>query len=73
MSKTIIKIVYPELDGGAYPVKTEIDVPFCVRAYVGTQEVINVFLKYKLHSDKVWQKVEMLPIYTENIDKLRCF
>jgi starch synthase (maltosyl-transferring) len=73
MVKPVIKMVYPELDGGAYPVKTEIDVPFVVKAFVETKQIINVFLKYKLYNEKVWKKVEMLPIYTENIDQLRCY
>ncbi len=73
MSKTVIKMVYPELEGGSYPVKTEIDVFFCVKAFIVTDESINVFLKYKLYNEKTWKKVEMLPIYTENIDEVRCF
>lgn len=72
MTKTTIKMVYPEISGGVYPVKTEVDAPFVVKAFVETERQTSVFLKYKLHSSKQWQKVEMSPIYDGNY-KEKCY
>ncbi|MBN1383485.1 MAG: DUF3416 domain-containing protein [Elusimicrobia bacterium] len=54
-----IKNVYPELDGGLYPVKTEIDREFSVSCEIlGTSRKPPV-LKYKQIPDTSWKKIPM--------------
>lgn len=55
----IIKNVYPELDGGKYPVKREIGRIFEVYADVYCEEKVHVNLKYRIKGKKVWQKTRM--------------
>ena len=61
----IVRNVYPELDGGRYPVKTEIDRIFIVSADIVFSEnkmlsVSEVYLKYRnKRLSKKWNKVEM--------------
>ncbi|HID93451.1 MAG TPA: DUF3416 domain-containing protein [bacterium (Candidatus Stahlbacteria)] len=61
--KIIIRNVYPELDGGRYPVKSEIDRVFDVYADVLSEEPVKVWLKYRPKEEgSEWKKVPMQPI-----------
>ena len=72
MKKQKIKIrsIYPELYGGAYPVRSESDVPFFVHADVsaGAKDTagLSVFLKYRKKGESGWQKAGMCPDVREN-------
>lgn len=61
----IIKLVLPELPGDEYPLKTETDRPFKVTALVDSKSVDAVYLRYKLHSLKKWQDLQMSRIDTD--------
>lgn len=55
-----IRNVYPEIEGGKYPVKTEVDRPFKVTAEVVSEKGISVNLKYKnKYRDKTFKVVFM--------------
>lgn len=57
----IIKNVYPEIEGGRYPVKREVDRLFHVSADIYSKEPLEVHLKYrKKHTESSpWQSVPM--------------
>ena len=56
----IIRNVYPEIDGGRYPVKREIDTPLEVTVDVFSKIPVTVWLKYKKKWEKVpWNKIRM--------------
>ncbi|MBU0952616.1 MAG: DUF3416 domain-containing protein, partial [Elusimicrobia bacterium] len=58
----IIRAVYPEIEGGKYPVKTEIDRAFMVYAYVNSELPKKVSLNYRKKGTKTWKKAAMNPI-----------
>ena len=51
-----IKNVYPEIEGGFYPVKTEVDREFIVTCEVSGSYNKQPVLKYKKASDKRWNE-----------------
>ncbi|OGS17946.1 MAG: hypothetical protein A3J83_00510 [Elusimicrobia bacterium RIFOXYA2_FULL_40_6] len=55
----LIRAVYPEIEGGKYPVKTEIDRPFIVTAFVHSELPKKVSLTYRKKGAKTWKKVSM--------------
>jgi len=56
----IIRNVYPEIDGGRYPVKREIDIPLEVTVDVFSKIPVTVWLKYKKKWKKApWNKIRM--------------
>jgi starch synthase (maltosyl-transferring) len=59
--KIVIKNVYPEIEGGKYPVKTEIDRHMEITADVFSKEPVEVWVKYRKISNKTWKKVQMNP------------
>jgi starch synthase (maltosyl-transferring) len=63
-----IKTVFPELDGGRYPVKTEIDVPFKVTASIINKIPVQVHLKFRIkHHDTPDRKVDWTVIPMKHI------
>ncbi|MDD5687121.1 MAG: DUF3416 domain-containing protein [Elusimicrobia bacterium] len=54
----IIKNVYPEIEGGLYPVKTEVDRGFIVSCEIEGDE--HPVLRYKRISEKKWKEILML-------------
>ncbi len=61
--KIDIKDISPQIDKGKYPVKWEIDIPFCVTASIDSDEKpCKLYLQYSKKSDNHWQSVEMHPI-----------
>jgi starch synthase (maltosyl-transferring) len=58
-TEAMIRNVYPELDGGQYPVKTEIDRGFAVEAEVTAAGPLKVWLQYRRQGEKTWRKVRM--------------
>ena len=58
--KIDIKDISPQIDKGKYPVKWEIDIPFCVTASIDSDETsYKLYLKYRKQNDKHWQSIEM--------------
>ena len=64
-NKTIIRGIYPEIEGGRFPVKTEIDRPFFVSAYIYGEKPDKVTLNFKKKGTKTWKKSEMFFNSTE--------
>ena len=61
--KNKIKDITPQIDEGKYPVKWEIDIPFCVTASIDSDgKPCRLYLQYSKQSDNHWQSVEMHPI-----------
>ncbi|OGS45647.1 MAG: hypothetical protein A2539_07170 [Elusimicrobia bacterium RIFOXYD2_FULL_34_15] len=55
-----IKSVYPDLEGGKYPVKTEVDRKFLVYCEADCPESKTPIFKYRKAADKQWKKIPML-------------
>lgn len=55
----MISNVYPELDGGRYPIKTEIGRDFAVEAEVTAAGPLEVWLQHRRQGEKTWRKVRM--------------
>ena len=51
-----VQNLYPEVDGGRYPVKTEVDRPFIVEADVASPGAVKVSVHYRKQGDKSWKK-----------------
>lgn len=64
MIQEIIKInsVEPEIDGGRYPVKTEIDVSLDVYANITADIPLRVWLMYKKQDNLKWERIIMKKI-----------
>lgn len=58
--KIDIKDISPQIDKGKYPVKWEIDIPFCVTASIDSDgKPCKLYLQYSKKSDNHWKSVEM--------------
>src|ERR1035437_9450891 len=55
-----IKNLYPQIDGGKYPAKTEVDRDFVVE--VDAPGAASVILKSRAIKSKTWKKTPMLPL-----------
>ena len=55
----LVRSIYPEVDGGKYPVKTEVDRAFTVEADLTTAEPAKVSLMYREKSEKDWKSSPM--------------
>lgn len=54
-SEIVVKSVFPEIDGGLYPVKTEVDREFKVTAYISSgKTLIKPYVKYRKKGLKTW-------------------
>ena len=59
-SRIRIKNVYPEIAGGRYPVRTEVDRPFRVSVDVHSRKIIRVFASYRnKYAAGRWRRAEM--------------
>ena len=54
-----IKNVYPEIEGGIYPVKVETDRDFVIYCEISGSAKKPLVVKFKKVSDKIWGKVQM--------------
>src|SRR3989339_1068110 len=54
-----IRAVYPEIEGGKFPVKTEIDRPFMVKAVINAKFLKKVTVNYRKKGTKTWKKDAM--------------
>jgi starch synthase (maltosyl-transferring) len=55
----LIKQVFPEVDGGLYPAKTEADRDFLVQADLTTEDPLKVSLKFRKKGEKAWKNSPM--------------
>ncbi len=55
----LIKHVFPEVDGGLYPAKTEADRDFLVQADLTTEDPLKVSLKFRKKGEKAWKNSPM--------------
>jgi starch synthase (maltosyl-transferring) len=55
----VVRNLYPEVDGGKYPVKTEEDRLFTVETDVVSTNPVKVFILYRKQGDKSWKKEPM--------------
>jgi len=54
-----IRNLNPEVDGGKYPVKTEVNREFSVEAELASSEPVKVILKHRKKGDRVWKNTRM--------------
>ena len=54
-----IKSVFPDLEGGLYPVKSEVEKEFFIYCYTDSRNEKVPVLKYKKSTEKQWNKLSM--------------
>lgn len=61
--RVVIEGVYPEIDGGRFPIKRTVGENVVVRADVFSDghDVLSVVLRYRFSDDSVWQETPMRP------------